>query len=1266
MAIELAKAYLPIVPSLKGVKANLEKELAPISQSLGIELGQTLGKSTSSGLGKALTIQLPKELSGAVATLGKDLGKVGQGMVSDLIKGVTSAKPAQKMAQVFEKTLDTVTAPARKATANLNKLVAEAQQVATSTIEKAVTAAAVPAQKATDALGKLADKALKPGRNFVAGFRDTADAQAAFTGRLGTIGGKVRKLSDLMIRPGHNFVQGLKSTAAAESSFTGIMGSLGGRVTQLSNSFTKFGGNLKQSFSTALGGISFDALIQRGEAAGRQAGHMITTGLKTGVAAAGTAVAGIIGTSLIKGFNRLSAIENAEAKLSGLGNSAEDVSSIMSNALAAVKGTAFGMDEAATTAASAVAAGIAPGMELERYLKLVGDAATIAGTDMASMGSIFNKVATSGKVQGDVFAQLSDAGIPVVQMLAKSIGVSAEEVYKLGSEGKISSEQFLEAMSSMEGAALKGGDTTTGAFKNMNAALSRFGAALLKEIYPLVGPVFGEITKWIESATTVVGPLAQAVSLHLLGAFQQAAAWAREFTASLVENKDILLPLLAGVGASVAVWAGWQLALQLATGATNLFAWAVKGVNAALTFATSPLGMVVLAVGALVAGVMLAYNHIGWFRDLVDAAWAQIQVAIGQVVDWWTSTAWPAIETGLKTLGDWFTWLWQEIVSPAFAAIGQVIQNAWASYIQPALMAIWSFIQDPLAPIFTWLWQNIITPAFQAIVGIIRWAWENIIVPLFNFVVGVVRNVLAPVFTWLWNNIITPVWNGIVLAIQVAWKVIELVFGLIQGFLKNILGPAFTWLWEKVISPVWTWISDKISAVSGFLTNTVFPKLQGAVDVLKRAFEAAKDGIGKAWDTLREIVAAPIRFVVNTVINDGIIAGYNKFNDFWSGKDLDPIRLGFKVGGYTGDGPADQVAGLVHKGEYVLPKSATQALIRERGMGFLESLRHYGAAAGGHSHSPGTYCAHCAGAPAGHSTTASTAGAPPSGASGIWGGFQQQVARAGRLFIPKMNFMGVNTENVARAWMGRSAVEIIAGSGSPSISFHTGGAGTWGFNAGSNIWMQHAVPAAMREAVLIHELGHALSLHHTMNGGSIMHPLVAGPRWPSALDYGALVRAWGAPGEGVKTYDGGGGGFSILDKVAELVSAPAKKLLGAARERFSGNGFMEIPIGLSEKMLDQLVDWVSSKGADGAAGGIRPTLYDKGGIIDRGIQVIDHQRTTPDYVLTDRQWQAMYEIAQNSAVQQPGLSIGAVYGHSADEVADAILRRQQQAHMLAL
>ena len=108
-------------------------------------------------------------------------------------------------------------------------------------------------------------------------------------------------------------------------------------------------------------------------------GNKLTKYITKPALAAGTALAGI---TLVKGWNRLTALDEARAKLKAIGNTAEDVEQIMNDALASVKGTAFGMDEAATTAASAVAAGIEPGKELEKYLTAVADAAAVAGTDM--------------------------------------------------------------------------------------------------------------------------------------------------------------------------------------------------------------------------------------------------------------------------------------------------------------------------------------------------------------------------------------------------------------------------------------------------------------------------------------------------------------------------------------------------------------------------------------------------------------------------------------------------------------------------------------------------------------------------------------------------------------------------------------------------------------------------------------------------------------------------------------------------------------------
>jgi len=163
-----------------------------------------------------------------------------------------------------------------------------------------------------------------------------------------------------------------------------------------------------------------------------------SSAIRYGAVAAGTAVVAVMGTALVKGFQRLTAIENATAKLRGLGNSAATVKAVMADALASVKGTAFGLDEAATTAAGAVAAGITPGIALAKNLRLVADAATIAQVSMADMGGLFNKVAASGKLQGQEIQQLNDRGVPIMQFLSDTLGKTTDEVYNMAEAGEIS------------------------------------------------------------------------------------------------------------------------------------------------------------------------------------------------------------------------------------------------------------------------------------------------------------------------------------------------------------------------------------------------------------------------------------------------------------------------------------------------------------------------------------------------------------------------------------------------------------------------------------------------------------------------------------------------------------------------------------------------------------------------------------------------------------------------------------------------------------
>ena len=234
------------------------------------------------------------------------------------------------------------------------------------------------------------------------------------------------------------------------------------------------------------------------------AGAILAKSLKFGALAG---VAGV-GTALAKGFGRLRAIDQAEAKLRGLGHSAEGIEAIMGSALDSVLGTAYGLDEAATIAAGAVASGIKPGDDLTRSLKLTGDAAAIAGMDLNQMGVIFGKVAARNQLGGREMVQLAMAGIPMLQWLADEYGISAEAASDMVSAGEVDFATFQKVVEdNIGGAALAMGDSWRGAFANMGAAAGRLGAVVLKPLFERSKDWFITATGWLNRMTEAVVPL---------------------------------------------------------------------------------------------------------------------------------------------------------------------------------------------------------------------------------------------------------------------------------------------------------------------------------------------------------------------------------------------------------------------------------------------------------------------------------------------------------------------------------------------------------------------------------------------------------------------------------------------------------------------------------------------------------------------------------------------------------------------------------------
>ncbi|WP_158300345.1 hypothetical protein [Corynebacterium glutamicum] len=106
-------------------------------------------------------------------------------------------------------------------------------------------------------------------------------------------------------------------------------------------------------------------------------------------------------------------------------------------------------------------------------------------------------------------AQISDRSIGLQVALAEQMGVTALEAKKAVSEGKVSFEDFEQAMESLVGGgAVRMGQTVSGAMDNFGAALGRGGAAILESGFEQLPNILGAATSTVDDLTASITPLA--------------------------------------------------------------------------------------------------------------------------------------------------------------------------------------------------------------------------------------------------------------------------------------------------------------------------------------------------------------------------------------------------------------------------------------------------------------------------------------------------------------------------------------------------------------------------------------------------------------------------------------------------------------------------------------------------------------------------------------------------------------------------------------
>lgn len=849
----------------------------------------------------------------------------------------------------------------------------------------------------------------------------------------------------------------------------------------------------------------------------KKAGLGVGKALKVAAGAGLAGGAAFLGTALTKGFGRLKSIEQAKATLVGLGNSAQDVELIMQNANAAVKGTAYGLGDAATVAAQMVAAGIKPGEDLQKTLTLVGDAATIAGTDIGQMGAVFQKAAASNKVQGDVIAQLHDAGIPALQLIATEMGVTTEEASKMASSGAVDFATFQRAMEKgMGGAAQESGKTLKGAFDNSMAAIGRFGANLIEQVYPQVTEFFNGFMEWM-------GPVEQmgkVIGEKLGDALKNFSGWVKD-------NKDMILSFLPVVGTAVAGLGAYFAITKTIAGFKAIQAWyaattfAQKGLNAAMK--ANPIGLIVTAITVLVAALVWLYNNNETARNIMQAAWRGIKKAV--------EVAWSGIKVAFQAIKDFisnvlvpvFKWLYENVVKPVWNGIKLAITIAVAAVMVAVKALVW-FWQNVLGPVIKFVWEKIIKPVFSALGKFVQWVWNTLLKPTFNLFKSGFQAV-GTAIKWVWNNVLKPVFDALGKFFKWVWD--------------NWLKPAFEALKRdfkvvaQIIKQVWNNnIKPVFDALGKFVRDTVVPVFKKGVDKIK-----------SVWESIKDVAKKPIKFVIDTVINKGLIGAFNKVAGWIPGvKKLDKVSIpGFARGGWTGPGAKYDEAGIVHADEFVIRKESQRSLAK-RAPGFLDSLNRYGAAALGY---------------------ASGGLVRPVKGGRVTSGFGAGRGRYPHAGIDLAVPVGTPVFASMAGRVSRAGWNAITGrSGIGAFLDHEGGRNTYYGHLSRLMVKVGDMVRKGQQIALSGNTGKSTGPHlhwETWTGGK--------PVNPAAYLGGAMLPEGGVGGDP-------GSGFNPLSFITDAMG----KIGGWFKDKFPGGGMLaDIAQGTGTKLFTDVVEWVRSK-----------------------------------------------------------------------------------------
>jgi hypothetical protein len=350
---------------------------------------------------------------------------------------------------------------------------------------------------------------------------------------------------------------------------------------------------------------------------------------------------------------------------------------------------------------------------------------------------------------------------------------------------------LTEQTADATGAFAREANTAAGQQQRANAQYKNATAAIGQALLPVVS----KLAEWFAK----LGQFAQD-NAGAIQAFGFAAA--------------ALATILIGASVATKAWAAAQLAVKVATAAWTAAQWLL---NAALT--ANPIGIVVVAIGGLIAAVVLLVKN------------------------------WDKVTAALKATWNWLKQNWDKLIVIVLGPFGLVI--AWIIKNWRKIWNVFKATGRIFAAVFNTV-RNIAKAVFGAIAAVVRVA-----IAVVRKYIAIVRTVLTAAFK---------VYRAVALA----------VFAVVRAAIDRTIGAIgriISWVRERFVA-AWRTLRDVVANIFGAIRDIV----ARTIDPIQRVIAWLRERLTAAFRTVRDVAKAAldaIRAPIQTLLESlGILANF--------------------------------------------------------------------------------------------------------------------------------------------------------------------------------------------------------------------------------------------------------------------------------------------------------------------------------------------------------------------------------------------------------